>query len=216
LRKAGIGYPGHTEIFAAYTKTDAYAMMLADEHFKVVHVSTHLSLSEAIKCVKKDRIAKVIHLANEALLSMGIDTPRVAVAGLNPHAGEGGLFGREEIDEIIPAVKQTRKEGINAEGPFPPDTIFPKMHGGQYDVVVCMYHDQGHIPMKLLGFSYNHETGQWDTVSGVNITLGLPIVRVSVDHGTAFDKGGKNTANPQSMVQAIDYAAKMSRKAFHN
>lgn len=212
LQKAGIRYPGHTEIYAAYTKTDDYTMMLADEHFKVVHVSTHLSLSEAIRCVKKTRIVKVIRLANEALFSMGIGKPRIAVAGLNPHAGEHGLFGREETDEIIPAVEQTQKEGINVEGPFPPDTIFPKMRGGQYDVVVCMYHDQGHIPMKLLGFSYNNETGQWDTVSGVNITLGLPIVRVSVDHGTAFDKGGRNMANPQSMLQAIDYAARMSVK----
>jgi len=209
LQKAGIRYPGHTEIYAALTRTDDFTMMLADEHFKVVHVSTHLSLADAIASVKKERIIRVTRLADAALRRMGITQPRIAVAGLNPHAGENGLFGREEIEEIIPAVTQVRQEGINAEGPFPPDTIFPKMRGGQYDLVVCMYHDQGHIPMKLLGFSYDHATGTWDAVSGVNITLGLPIVRVSVDHGTAFDKGGKNQANPQSMLQAIEYAARM-------
>lgn len=209
LKKAGIRYPGHTEIYAALTKTDNFTMMLADEHFKVVHVSTHLSLADAIASVKKERIIEVTRLADAALRQMGIAHPRIAVAGLNPHAGENGLFGREEIEEIIPAVERIKNEGINAAGPFPPDTIFPKMHGGQYDLVVCMYHDQGHIPMKLLGFTYDHATGKWGTVSGVNITLGLPIVRVSVDHGTAFDKGGKNEANPQSMLQAIDYAARM-------
>ena len=209
LQKAGIRYPGHTEIYATLTKTDDFTMMLADERFKVVHVSTHLSLADAIAAVKKERIEKVTRLGDAALRRMGIAHPRIAVAGLNPHAGENGLFGREEIEEIIPAVGQVRLEGINAEGPFPPDTLFPKMRGGQYDLVVCMYHDQGHIPMKLLGFTYDHTTRKWDAVSGVNITLGLPIVRVSVDHGTAFDKAGKNEANPQSMLQAIDYAARM-------
>lgn len=212
LDRAGVGYPGHTEIFAAFTGTTDYAMMLADDHFKVVHVSTHLPLADAIKRVKKERIATVTRLAYKALRSMGITAPKIAVAGLNPHAGEHGLFGREEIEEIIPAIEQIQEEGINADGPFPPDTVFPKMYGGLYDVVVCMYHDQGHIPMKLLGFAYDHAGGRWESISGVNITLGLPIVRVSVDHGTAFDKGGKNRANPQSMLQAIDYAARMCGK----
>lgn len=209
IQKAGFHFAGHTEIYGELTKTKDYAMMLADKHFRVVHVSTHVSLAEAIRRVKKERILKVIQLAHNALKRMEIETPRIAVAGLNPHAGENGLFGTEEIDEIIPAIEAAKKMGIHAEGPFPPDTIFPKMNGGQYDIVVCMYHDQGHIPTKLLGFNYNHEKQVWEGLSGVNITLGLPIIRVSVDHGVAFDKGGKGEANPESMIQAIRYGAKL-------
>lgn len=209
IQKAGFHFAGHTEIYGELTKTKDYAMMLADKHFRVVHVSTHVSLAEAIRRVKKERILKVIQLAHDALKRMEIATPRIAVAGLNPHAGENGLFGTEEIDEIIPAIEAAKKLGIHAEGPFPPDTIFPKMNGGQYDIVVCMYHDQGHIPTKLLGFNYNHEKQVWEGLSGVNITLGLPIIRVSVDHGVAFDKGGKGEANPESMIQAIKYGAKL-------
>jgi 4-hydroxythreonine-4-phosphate dehydrogenase len=209
IQKAGFHFPGHTEIYAALTNTKDYTMMLADGGFRVVHVSTHVSLSDAIKRVKKDRVLRVIQLAFDALKKIDIENPRIAVAGLNPHAGENGLFGREEIDEIIPAIEAAQKSGINAEGPFPPDTIFPKMKGGQYDVVVCMYHDQGHIPTKLLGFNYNHEKNRWEGLSGVNITLGLPIIRVSVDHGVAFDKGGKGEANPESMIQAIRYGARL-------
>lgn len=209
IQRAGFNFAGHTEIYAALTNTKNYTMMLADGHFRVVHVSTHVSLSDAIKRVKKDRVLKVIQLADDALKKIDIRNPRVAVAGLNPHAGENGLFGMEEIDEIIPAIEEARKSGIHAEGPFPPDTIFPKMKGGQYDVVVCMYHDQGHIPTKLLGFNYNHEKNMWEGLSGVNITLGLPIIRVSVDHGVAFDKGGKGEANPESMIQAIKYGARL-------
>lgn len=211
IQKAGYHYAGHTEIYADLTNTKDYTMMLAEGNFRVVHVSTHVSLLDAIKRVKKARVVKVIQLANEALRKMGMTNPRIAVAGLNPHAGENGLFGREEIDEIIPAVNAAKELNINAEGPFPPDTIFPKMRGGQYDIVVCMYHDQGHIPTKLLGFNYNHEKQVWEGLSGVNITLGLPIIRVSVDHGVAFDKGGKGEANPESMIQAIKYAARMCK-----
>jgi 4-hydroxythreonine-4-phosphate dehydrogenase len=212
IQKAGYDFAGHTEIFANYTNTSRYAMMLADEGFRVVHVNTHVSMLEAIKGVTKERIINVIQLADEALKKMGIDKPRIAVNGLNPHAGESGLFGTEEIEHIIPAIEEAQKLGINADGPHPPDTIFPKMRGGQYDIVVCMYHDQGHIPTKLLGFQYNHETEKWEDMSGVNITLGLPIIRVSVDHGTAFDKGGKGEANPGSMKQAIYYAALFCKK----
>jgi 4-hydroxythreonine-4-phosphate dehydrogenase len=208
IQQAGFHFAGHTEIYAELTHTKDYTMMLADGNFRVVHVSTHVSLANAIKRVKKDRVMKVIQLASEALKKMDIAQPRIAVAGLNPHAGENGLFGTEEIDEIIPAIKASNEAGIPAEGPFPPDTIFPKMKGGQYDVVVCMYHDQGHIPTKLLGFNYNHETDRWEGLSGVNMTLGLPIIRVSVDHGVAFDKGGKGEANPESMIQAIQYGAR--------
>ena len=209
IQKAGFNYAGHTEIYGDLTNTKDYTMMLADGNFRVVHVSTHVSLMDAIKRVKKTRILKVIQLAYDALKRIDIQNPRIAVAGLNPHAGENGLFGREEIDEIVPAIEEARALGIRAEGPFPPDTIFPKMKGGQYDMVVCMYHDQGHIPTKLLGFNYNHEKGKWEGLSGVNITLGLPIIRVSVDHGVAFDKGGKGEANPESMIQAIKYGARL-------
>jgi len=212
IQMAGHNYAGHTEIFAAYTNTKNYAMMLAEGHFRVVHISTHVSLLEAIKRVKKQRIVEVIRLANSALKSMGIENPKVAVAGLNPHAGESGLFGMEEIKEIIPAIEIAKTEGINATGPCPPDTIFPIMKGGKYDIVVCMYHDQGHIPTKLLGFNYNHETEKWEGLSGVNITLGLPIIRVSVDHGVAFDKGGKGEASADSMLQAISYATLFSQE----
>ena len=209
IQKAGFHYAGHTEIYGDLTGTKDYAMMLADGGFRVVHVSTHVSLLDAIKRVKKERILKVIQLANDALKKISIAQPHIAVAGLNPHAGENGLFGTEEIEEIIPAIEAAKKLGIQAEGPFPPDTIFPKMRGGQYDIVVCMYHDQGHIPTKLLGFNYNHQKNLWEGLSGVNITLGLPIIRVSVDHGVAFDKGGKGDANPESMIQAITYGARL-------
>ena len=132
------------------------------------------------------------------------------MAGLNPHSGEHGLFGREEIDEILPAIQEAQAEGIDADGPVPPDTVFSKARGGWYDIVVAMYHDQGHIPLKLVGFVYNQDAGKWDAVAGVNITLGLPIIRVSVDHGTAFDQAGKGTASPLSLVNAVDYAIRLA------
>ena len=213
IQLAGHHYAGHTEIYAEKTGTQHYAMMLADGDFRVIHVSTHVSLREAIERTKKERIVNVIQLAHAALQRLGIAHPRIAVNGLNPHAGENGLFGSEEIEEIIPAIQEARQLGIDADGPHPPDTVFPKMKGGQYDIVVCMYHDQGHIPTKLTGFTYNHTTDRWEGMSGVNITLGLPIIRVSVDHGTAFDKGGKNQANPESMIQAINYAAQLANHA---
>lgn len=209
LRAAGHEFAGHTEIYAERTGTRDYTMMLAEGEFRVVHVSTHVSLLDAIRRVKRDRVLRVIRLAHAALRGMGMERPRIAVAGLNPHAGENGLFGREEIEEICPAIADAGAEGINAEGPFPPDTIFPKMRGGQYDIVVCMYHDQGHIPTKLLGFDYDHATGEWRAMAGVNITLGLPIIRVSVDHGVAFDRGGLNSANAGSMCEAIRYASRL-------
>ena len=215
LHRAGYDYAGHTEIYGALTQTRDYAMMLAEKNFRVVHVSTHVSLRQAIDRVKKDRIVRVIYLANEALLSMGIAAPRIAVAGLNPHAGENGLFGQEEMTDIIPAIEAAQQMGIQADGPHPPDTIFPKLRGGLYDIVVCMYHDQGHIPTKLLGFVFNANTKKWDSMSGVNITLGLPIIRVSVDHGVAFDKGGKGEANPESMIQALAYCTRLSLSKQH-
>ena len=209
INAAGIHHAGHTEIYAELTGTKDYAMMLAEGDFRVVHVSTHVSLREAIERTKKPRILKVIELADNALKKLGIDNPRIAVAGLNPHAGENGLFGTEEIDEIIPAIEEARKDGKNVDGPIPPDTVFSKMSGGQYDIVVVMYHDQGHIPTKLSGFNYDRDTNTWLSMSGVNITLGLPIIRSSVDHGVAFGKAGEGRANPESMVQAMEMAAKL-------
>jgi len=210
INRAGFHYSGHTEIYADLTHTEDYAMMLMHEQFRVIHVSTHVSLREACDRVKRARVYTVIKLGYDTLKRLGIANPRIAVAGLNPHAGESGLFGREEMEEIEPAIKQAQEEGLTVEGPIPPDTIFSKMQGGQYDIVVVMYHDQGHIPTKLLGFQYDEETKTWDSVSGVNITLGLPIIRVSVDHGTAFGKAGEGRANPESIIQAINIAARLA------
>jgi 4-hydroxythreonine-4-phosphate dehydrogenase len=210
INLAGFHYSGHTEIYADLTRTKDYAMMLVHDHFRVIHVSTHVSLREACDRVKKDRVYRVIRLGEETLKRLGVQRPRIAVAGLNPHAGESGLFGREEIEEIEPAIKEAREKGLNVEGPIPPDTVFSKMQGGQYDLVVVMYHDQGHIPTKLIGFQYDDRTKTWGSMSGVNITCGLPIIRVSVDHGTAFGKAGEGRANPESMIQAIKIAAQLA------
>lgn len=210
LNLAGYHYSGHTEIYATLTGTKDYTMMLADGELRVVHVSTHVALREACDRCKKDRVYKVIKLAHKVCTDLGIEKPRIGVAGLNPHAGENGLFGREEIEEITPAIMQAQQEGICADGPVAPDTLFSKARGGQYDIVVAMYHDQGHIPLKVVGFQYDHTTNKWKTVSGVNITLGLPIIRSSVDHGTAFGKAGKGTANEESMINAIDYGARLA------
>ena len=206
---AGCIHSGHTEIFGELTGTKDYAMMLAHEDFRVIHVTTHVSLRKACDLIKKDRVLSVIRLADSTLKKMGMERPRIGVCGLNPHAGENGLFGREEIDEILPAIERAREEGVEATGPIPGDTVFSKMAGGQYDIVVVMYHDQGHIPTKLRGFHFDEKTGTWGSISGVNITAGLPIIRVSVDHGTAFDIAGKGIANPESMIEAVHVAAQM-------
>jgi len=211
INAAGFHYAGHTEIYADKTGTSDYAMMLTDRGFRVTHVSTHVSLREACDRVKKVRILKVIELTNRTLLGMEIANPRIAVAGLNPHCGEAGLFGNEDDTEISPAVAAASGAGIDVVGPLPADTVFSKMRGGMFDAVVVMYHDQGHIPAKLIGFQYDETTGNWDQMAGVNVTIGLPIVRTSVDHGTAFDIAGEACANPQSMVEAIKLAAKLSR-----
>lgn len=210
IHAAGYSYAGHTEIYADLTGTRNYSMMLAEGDFRVAHVSTHVSLREACERVKRGRVLEVIRLASEALRRLGIEKPRIAVAGLNPHCGEGGIFGREDDEEIAPAVADARAEGIDAEGPLPADTVFSKMRGGLYDLVVVMYHDQGHIPTKLVGFQFDARTGAWGQMAGVNVTLGLPIIRVSVDHGTAFGKAGEGRANPQSMIEAIRLAARLA------
>jgi len=212
INAAGYHYAGHTEIYATLTNTKDYCMMLADHNFRVAHVSTHVSLREACDRVKKDRVYRVIELSHDALLKMGVEKPRIAVAGLNPHCSEGGLFGFEEDQEIIPAINAAKEKGFDVDGPIPADTVFSKMAGGMYDNVVVMYHDQGHIPTKLQGFQFDQKTGVWGALAGVNITLGLPIIRVSVDHGTAFGKAGEGRANPQSMIDSLTVAARFAKK----
>lgn len=211
INLAGHHFSGHTEIYAHYTNTEKYTMMLAHGNLRVVHVSTHVSLREACDAVKKERVLDVIEIAYKACRALGIEKPRIAVAGLNPHCGENGMFGTEEIEEIEPAVKEARERGINAEGPIAPDTVFSKARGGMYDIVAAMYHDQGHIPLKIVGFVYNQEKKEWNAVEGVNITLGLPIIRTSVDHGTAFGHAGKGNADEKSLVNAIDYAVVLAK-----
>ena len=210
-------FDGHTEIYATYTHTKKYTMMLAHHDLRVVHVSTHVSLREACDRVKKDRVLEVIEIANKACKDMGIENPRIAVAGLNPHCGENGLFGREEIEEITPAIEAAKAEGITGVvGPCPPDSVFSQAIGGWYDIVVVMYHDQGHIPLKVEGFVYNKAEGHWDAVAGVNVTLGLPIIRSSVDHGTGFGHAGDGHANELSLVNAMDYGIRMANTKAEN
>ncbi len=210
LHNAGHNFDGHTEIYAHYTDTKKYAMLLADEHLRVIHVSTHVPLRVACDRVKKDRIIEVTELIHDACKQFGIDNPRIGIAGLNPHASDGGLFGWEEEKEITPAVEELLRRGFNVDGPVPPDSLFAKARCGKYDGCVAMYHDQGHIPFKVVGFQWDKETGKMEAAKGVNITLGLPIIRVSVDHGTAFDVAGKGIASPDAMLLSIDYATKMA------
>ena len=195
MHLAGHEYPGHTEILAELTGTKDYAMMLVTEDLKVIHVSTHVSLREAIERARPERELAVIRLAHQSLEKLGVENPRVAVAGLNPHAGENGLFGTEDAEQIAPAVAAAVDEGIDATGPHPPDTVMMRARTGAFDVVVVQYHDQGHIPVKLMGFD-----------TGVNVTVGLPFFRTSVDHGTAFDIAGTGEADPASLRAAIDLA----------
>ncbi len=211
VNAAGFHYAGHTEIYGEKTGSRDYALMLVEGAFRVVHVSTHVSLRSAIDAVRTPRVLKVIELAHLAVARLNQGRARLAVAGLNPHCGEGGLFGSEDDEQVAPAVRAARERGIEVEGPLPADTVFPKLRGGQYDAVVAMYHDQGHVPVKLLGFRYDEATGAWTSVAGVNVTLGLPIIRTSVDHGTAFDRAGQGTANAQSMIDAIQLAAMLAR-----
>lgn len=210
LNLAGHHFDGHTEIYATYTHTKKYAMLLADEFLRVIHVSTHVPLRKACDLVKKDRIIDVTELITDACRQFGIENPKIGIAGLNPHASDGGLFGDEERLEITPAVEELKARGFNVEGPVPPDTLFAKAKCGKFDGCVAMYHDQGHIPFKVVGFNWDKKTGKMSTAKGVNITLGLPIIRVSVDHGTAFDVAGKGVASPDAMLLSIDYATKMA------
>jgi 4-hydroxythreonine-4-phosphate dehydrogenase len=212
INKAGFHYAGHTELLAHLTGTKEYCMLLAHGSFRVSHVTTHTSMRNSCDRIKKERVLTVIRLTYEFLKQLGLENPRIGVAGLNPHSGEDGLFGDEEKKEIIPAIEEAKGKGWNVEGPVPPDTVFTKMKGKQYDAVVAMYHDQGHIAVKLVGFSMKPGGKEWDKMSGINMTLGLPIIRTSVDHGVAFGKAGEGRANPQSMVDAIKLAIQLAKQ----
>lgn len=199
LHEAGHQYPGHTEILASLSGTKDFAMLLYSGKLNVIHISTHISLLKAVIELRKGRIEKVVELADGAMAKLIRRRPVIAVAGLNPHSGENGLFGNEEIREIIPAIENMRQKGFIVEGPVPPDTVFLQAVKGKYDVVVAMYHDQGHIPLKLIGFN-----------SGVNVTVGLPFIRTSVDHGTAFEIAWQGIASESSMTEAVRLAIKMA------
>src|SRR5215213_6372069 len=214
LNKAGYHYPGHTGMLAELTGATGSVMMLAHGNMRVSHVTTHVALEDVPKRVTPERLRRVIDLTDHALRGLGIARPRIGVAALNPHAGAGGLFGRQDIDVSAPAVAQAVSEGLDVVGPVPGDTVFLKLRAGQYDAVVAMYHDQGHIPVKLLGFDIDPATGQWTDLSGVNITLGLPIIRTSVDHGTAFDIAGRGIANERSLIEAIEFAELLAANRF--
>ena len=203
LKMAGFNWPGHTELLAELTETKDFAMMFISEKLKVILATIHTPLKNVPKLIKENRVLKTITLAERGMRMLGVDMPRIAVAGLNPHAGEAGILGDEEIKAIIPAIKRAREMGLNVSGPYPPDVVFQKAYNGDFDIVVCMYHDQGLIPFKMLAFE-----------TGVNMTVGLPIIRTSPDHGTAFDIAWQNKANPSSMIEAIKLAAKISQ-CFH-
>lgn len=198
LHLAGYNYAGHTEIFGAFTHGENFAMLLWSDKLKVIHATTHVSLRQACDLCTKEREKVVIRLVWETLRKAGYEKPRIAVAGLNPHAGENGIFGDEEIKEIGPAIQECRAEGMDVTGPVPPDTVFLRAYKGEFDAVVAQYHDQGHIPLKMLAFD-----------SGVNITVGLDVVRTSVDHGTAFDIAGKGIAREESLLKAIEIGEKL-------
>jgi 4-phospho-D-threonate 3-dehydrogenase / 4-phospho-D-erythronate 3-dehydrogenase len=211
MNEAGHHFAGHTEIYAHYTNTKKYAMLLVEDNMKVIHVSTHVSLRQACDLVKKERILEVVELLHNGMLSLGETNLKIGIAGLNPHAGDSGLFGTEDDLEILPAVLEATKKGYDVEGPVPPDTMFAKAATGYYGGVVAMYHDQGHIPFKLTGFKWNTEKNKMDSVTGVNITMGLPIIRTSVDHGTAFEIAGQGIASENAMLLAIESAVKLTK-----
>ena len=202
MNLAGYDYAGHTEILAHLTKTKDYAMMLVAGQLRAIHVTTHVSMRDACELIKKDRVLTTIRLTDEVTKKMGVEAPKIAVSGFNPHAGESGLFGNEEIEEITPAIESAKKNNMNIIGPMPPDTVFLRASRGEYDAVVAMYHDQGHIPVKMLGFE-----------SGINVTIGLPIIRTSVDHGTAYRRAGLRlgTGDPTSLEEAMKLAVQMAK-----
>jgi 4-hydroxythreonine-4-phosphate dehydrogenase len=200
LAMAGVPFPGHTEMLSVLSGSEDTAMMLVSPQLRTMLVTVHCSLGEAIRLISKSRVLRVIRLAHRSLLDMGINKPRIAVAGLNPHAGEGGLFGHEDLNAIAPAIVEARDEGLDVSGPHPGDTVFMQARRGRYDIVIAMYHDQGLIPIKLLGVE-----------DGVNVTVGLPFVRTSPDHGTAFDIAGQGIADPASLHAALRLAHELAR-----
>jgi len=199
LEEAGFSYPGHTELLAELTGTKDFAMMLVGGNLKVVLVTRHLPLKDVASSLTKEKVLLAIRLGIKAMKVFGIDSPKVGVCALNPHAGEWGVLGKEEVETILPAIEEAKKEGITVSGPLPSDRVFYDTAGGRYDLAVAMYHDQALIPLKLLSFTRS-----------VNVTLGLPFVRTSPCHGTAFDIAGQNRANPQSFIEAIKLAAKLA------
>jgi 4-hydroxythreonine-4-phosphate dehydrogenase len=209
LAAAGVPHSGHTEILAQLSNTRDFAMLLMGKDLRVIHVTTHVALRRVPDLVTRERVLRVIELAQDTLNGLGRGDGTIAVAGLNPHAGEDGLFGDEEKVAIAPAIEAARARGMRVSGPLPADTLFSRARGGEFDIVVAMYHDQGHIPVKTLGFQYDEASRTWTGLSGVNVTVGLPFLRVSVDHGTAFDRAWKGIANHESMVEAIDVAVRM-------
>lgn len=211
LAAAGVPHSGHTEILASLSQTKDFAMLLMGKELRVIHVTTHVALRRVPDLVTTERVGRVIELAQQTMTFLGVARPKIAVCGLNPHAGEDGLFGDEEKTSIVPAIEAARAKGLDVYGPLPADTLFSRARGGEFDIVVAMYHDQGHVPVKTLGFNYDETTGTWTGLSGVNVTVGLPFLRVSVDHGTAFDRAWKGIANPESMLEAIDVAVRMLR-----
>jgi 4-hydroxythreonine-4-phosphate dehydrogenase len=216
LAAAGVQHSGHTEILARLTATTDFAMLLMGKELRVIHVTTHVALRRVPDLVTRERVGRVIHLAQQTMTGLGRPRARIAVCGLNPHAGEDGLFGDEEKTQIIPAIEEARRAGLDVHGPLPADTLFSRARGGEFDIVVAMYHDQGHVPVKTLGFNYDEKSGTWTGLSGVNVTVGLPFLRVSVDHGTAFDRAWKGIANPESMLEALDVAVRMLTAAKAN
>jgi 4-hydroxythreonine-4-phosphate dehydrogenase len=209
LAAAGVPHSGHTEILAQLSDTRDFAMLLMGKELRVIHVTTHVALRRVPDLVTTERVLRVIELAQKTMEGLGRPRAKIAVAGLNPHAGEDGLFGDEEKTRIIPAIEAARQRGMTVIGPLPADTLFSRARGGEFDIVVAMYHDQGHIPVKTLGFEYDETTRTWTGLSGVNVTVGLPFLRVSVDHGTAFDRAWKGIANHESMVEALEVAVRM-------
>ncbi|WP_439578829.1 4-hydroxythreonine-4-phosphate dehydrogenase PdxA [Elioraea sp.] len=210
LNRGGHRYAGHTDMLADLTGAKDSCMMLAHGALRVTHVTTHVALARVPSLLTPERLDRTLRLTFEALARLGMATPRVAVAALNPHAGEGGLFGTEDDSVTVPVLRDWRARGFDVHGPVPGDTVFVRAAAGQFDAVVAMYHDQGHIPVKLLGFRIDPASGAMAELGGVNVTLGLPIIRTSVDHGTAFDIVGKGIANPSSMIEAIEFAARLA------
>jgi len=201
MNRAGFNYPGHTELLGELTRTKHFTMMFIGGELNVALVTTHMALKDVPKAIKKERVYKTIEIVNNGLKDFGIKTPKIAVCALNPHGGEGGIFGNEEEKEILPAILEAKDNGFNAEGPYSADTLFYRAAKEKFDAVISMYHDQGLIPVKIKGFGRS-----------VNATMGLPIIRTSVDHGTAFDIAGKGVADHKSLLEALRIAGLWARK----